>query len=452
MATTVTKVIDPDMGSGYDYDSLFDWEAAQQGDLTGVRDEIAVAKCRCTGGTADTTAIVIDGWTTSATQYIKVWTDPSESYRHNGTYQTGNKYRLETSADYCMIYCVEADSKIIGLQIFNNYNSNSCAAIGIGGDGSDRITISHCVLKRGSFARSSDGITAYGGVQGFIAYNNIFYDWTPTDGSPCNGIRFGTVAWDNDSIIANNTFHNCRTGILIGSNKYVRIINNIFQSCAVAPMSSETCQAGSGYNATNAASLGYTVDGGATGDRVSQTFSFANEASDNFHLAPNDTSALGFGLNLYNDAAFPFQTDIDGQDRGGSGASWDIGADEYVSLGTTEGTVWGYQTPTGYTGESWTTWKTAAGGSAVVDGDANWGKLNLTSSNHYGPVKDTGNSRGKRFVLKRDSIGTGSGTVNFFIRGSITSFAAADGSPSWEAYSVPVNRTWRYVQAKAEKV
>ena len=27
----VEKVVDPDMGSGYNYDSLYDWEAAQQG-------------------------------------------------------------------------------------------------------------------------------------------------------------------------------------------------------------------------------------------------------------------------------------------------------------------------------------------------------------------------------------------------------------------------------------
>jgi len=43
MATTVTKIIDPDNGSGTDYTSLSAWEAGQQGDLTGVRDEIAVA-------------------------------------------------------------------------------------------------------------------------------------------------------------------------------------------------------------------------------------------------------------------------------------------------------------------------------------------------------------------------------------------------------------------------
>jgi len=66
---------------------------------------------------------------------------------------------------------------------------------------------------------------------------------------------------------------------------------------------------------------------------VSQTFSFVGAAD--FHLQANDTGALGYGLNLYNDATYPFQDDIDGQDRGGAAAAWDIGADEYVSAAAT---------------------------------------------------------------------------------------------------------------------
>ena len=97
MATEVVSVVDKDNGSGTDYLSLSLWESNEQGDLTGVRDEIAIAKCRCTGGTADT-SVSIDGWTTSSTQYIKIWTDPAESYRHAGVYpSSGNIYRMSTT-------------------------------------------------------------------------------------------------------------------------------------------------------------------------------------------------------------------------------------------------------------------------------------------------------------------------------------------------------------------
>jgi len=120
MATEVIKIVDPDNGSGTNYTSLSAWEAGEQGDLTGARDEIAVAKCRCTGGTADTTGLIIEGWTTDSTRYIKIWTDPAESYRHNGKWTTGNKYRLYTSDYWGCIFLNQSPIhiKIIGLQLY----------------------------------------------------------------------------------------------------------------------------------------------------------------------------------------------------------------------------------------------------------------------------------------------------------------------------------------------
>ena len=60
---------------------------------------IAVANCRSTGGSADTSAVTVGtGWTTSATNYIKIWTDPDDEYgRHNGKWDEG-KYRLVTNS------------------------------------------------------------------------------------------------------------------------------------------------------------------------------------------------------------------------------------------------------------------------------------------------------------------------------------------------------------------
>ncbi|MFH2076319.1 MAG: hypothetical protein ABIJ57_13400, partial [Pseudomonadota bacterium] len=61
MASEVIKIVDPDSGAGFDYDSLFDWEAGEQADLTSGDGTIAVAKCRCTGGTVDSTGFTING-------------------------------------------------------------------------------------------------------------------------------------------------------------------------------------------------------------------------------------------------------------------------------------------------------------------------------------------------------------------------------------------------------
>ena len=327
MATTVTKVVDPNSGSGYDYTSLSLWEAGQQGDLTGVRDEIAVAKCRCTDGTADTTAFTIDGWTTSATQYPKIWTDPMEGYRHNGTYQTGNKYRIESDA--IVLTISDLHSVLDGLQFYQQnttsgdrdnlrYNSGSGAVA--------YHRVSNCISRMenaGANTRNHIYITSSGNAGSiFIAVNNIFY---------CSGAAHGTGIYhvlDGDINVhaLNCTFINLAIGLDIGSSHPCRAINCLTSGCTDGFSNTGSWTAGTNYNASSIAS-----DAPGTNSRDSQTFSFVG-ASD-FHLAANDTGALGYGLNLYNDANFPFQDDIDGDDRGGAAAAWDIGADEYVAAG-----------------------------------------------------------------------------------------------------------------------
>ena len=338
MATTVTKVVDPNEGTGWDYHSLSDWEVAQQGDLTGVRNEIAVAKCRCTGGTADTTKVFISGWITSSTQYIKVWTDPTESYRHNGTYQTGNKYRLELTSDGTDggLTFDEPHTQIIGLQLQYTVSASNAwgiYALNISVE-TGTVTIAKNVIK-GVVSGTPDnvrGICAeWATACSFFVYDNIVYDFKSGATTNIVGIRQAGTYSTNTSYFYNNTMQNCYTGFSNG-NGNAKALNNLVRSCTVA--AAGTFIAGSGYNVTDLASMGYTVTGGATGDRLSKSFTFANEGADDFHLVAADTDSIGYALNLYDDAVYPFQDDIDGQDRGGAAAAWDIGADEYVSSAT----------------------------------------------------------------------------------------------------------------------
>jgi len=312
MATEVIKVIDPDMGSGYDYDSLFDWEAAQQGDLTGARNEIAVAKCRCTAGTADGTPFAINGWVTSATQYIKIWTDPSESYRHNGTYQAGNKYRIEysnTMSVFQIVQVLQSNVKIIGLQ----FSGTAGAAITylhlLRLEVESNFYVDSCVFKwvTGSSCDYPCGLVIDVGQTGTgYATNCIFYDF--------QGAVNGVGIYKDDSP-SNYLFYayNC-TAISC---------NHGFQSAVANELVTKNCGA-----------VSCTIDGFTNCAQTTcstTTPTFVNAGADDFHLASNDTTWIGNGTNLYNDADYPFQTDIDGNDRGGAAASWDIGADEYVS-------------------------------------------------------------------------------------------------------------------------
>ena len=329
MATTVTKVIDPDMGTGYDYDSLYDWEAAQQGDLTGARDEIAVAKCRCTGGTADTTEVSIDGWTISTTQFVKIWTDTAESYRHSGKWETGNKYRLIPNVDEAFALDInESYTQIIGLMVGLTSNGSRTSYLkGIRFRNAVTGIVSQCIVKGKTGIDNSVGIhVLYDTNTGpFYVVNNIVFD-IPGTGS--YGILTENGTTNQAAFIYNNTVVDCTSGI--GNSRYQQqtLKNNIVKGATSSPFYGDWLLASN--NATNVADSQIAA-ATETGTRESQTFTFVNEATDDFHLASNDAGALGYGLNLYNDADYPFQTDIDGQDRGGAAATWDIGADEYVS-------------------------------------------------------------------------------------------------------------------------
>ena len=309
MATTVTHVVDPDSGAGFDYDSLFDWEVGEQGDLTGVRDEIAVAKCRCTGGTADATAVTIYSWTTSATQYIKIWTDPAENYRHNGTYQTGNKYRLELAPVTNLLIWNTEYTRLDGLQIYatgTTYGNNCCTP---GGASVTSVHISNCIFRvvsgntKGPYGIDCTSALNPGAV--FYIWNCVFQDFTGYTGVHA-GISSGPTG--STWYVYNCTAYNCKNPY------YVSAGTVYWKNCGAA------------------ASTGTAFTGGTQTTCSTDTPTFVSTTGTyDLHLQSGDTTWIGAATNLYNDAALAFQTDIDLQDRGGASASWDIGADEYVA-------------------------------------------------------------------------------------------------------------------------
>ena len=319
MATEVIKIVDPDNGSGTNYTSLSAWEAGEQGDLTGARDEIAVAKCRCTGGTADTSAQII-GWTTDATRYIKIWTDPSENYRHSGKWDA-SKYRIEV-ASYSSIDIGAENVWVDGIQIKGTNSSSQLRFFATYSlTTSAVLRVSNCILvgQGGSTYRTLLFPTVTGNRPITYMWNCITYNWSEYWNSYCR-LTSDQYAY----------FYNC-TFIFNGSDRGLRRENGTLtvKNCYVAgtlygdyygTMTKETC-----------ASEDSTGSTGLTGIAHS-TSNFVNvtSGSEDYHLV-NGSALIGVGTNLYNDTYLPFQTDIDGQDRGGSGATWDIGADEYLN-------------------------------------------------------------------------------------------------------------------------
>jgi len=342
MAESV-KVIDPNSGAGYDYDSLYDWEAAQQADID-TSNTIAVAKCRCTGGTADTTAVTIDGWTTSATDYIKIWTDPAESYRHNGTYQTGNKYRIvSTQTSGNILSNVESYTVTDGIQFYVNATSitNNLTCI----DLSAPIFILNSILRGPSSTLNGGyylhGInTTYQTSGTSFVINSLVYNFVePTGGGASIGIHQNNTGCS--SRLYNCTVINC-TSYGIRENQGTVTVKNCYSGGA-----------GSNYvngTLTTCASSDTTGTAGLQNIAVNTTnFTNITAASEDYHL-PVGSALIGVATNLYNDATYPFQTDIDGQDRGGAAAAWDIGADQYNPIALYYRTA---ATPTALSAASW---------------------------------------------------------------------------------------------------
>jgi len=176
--------------------------------------------------------------------------------------------------------------------------------------GANDIRISHCII-RGS-GENSSGLRAESGMI-LRAWNNLIYD----AGRPF----FGGIRFDgSEAYFYNNTIIGSYYGIRSSTSGSVRAKNNLVAPKAGGTGYSGAFHASSNYNASS----DNTSTGGAN-DRQNQTFSFVNAAAGDYHLAPSDTGARGFGTNLSADAALAFSDDIDGQART---VPWDLGSDE----------------------------------------------------------------------------------------------------------------------------
>ncbi|MBU4334911.1 MAG: hypothetical protein KKD07_10760, partial [Candidatus Omnitrophica bacterium] len=380
------------------------WTPTDAGDSV-----IAVAKCRSTGGTADTLGVTINGWTTSAANYIKIWTDPSEGYRHNGVWDDTKYqiYRNVTAARQPCLTISEGNVKIIGLQFRNSTTAydNDSGIVDITSSSNGPVWIANNIIRGNNDNFWYDqGIVADNNTDNIYIYNNLIYD-VGDDNGVQGGIRLNPSGMGVNCYVYNNTIVNSYAGI-VQQDGTVVAINNIVKGSGNTNTYIGTFNGASDYNATNSTD---TDDGGSNSLQVANlTFSGASD----FHLA-SDSDAINAGLGTTPKALFT--DDIDGDERPGVDADWDIGADEYVSSG------------------------------AVVfedDATGNW-SAGATWGN-------AGSSEGVDYPGAGDVVTIDGGTVTLTADASIGDITIDGGQLSFGSYTLNVDGDWTYTSGTVD--
>ncbi len=300
--------------SGGNYTSLNAALTAESADLVALN-RILYIECYAM---QDTTAVNLTGFTTDADHYIRIYTPASE--RHQGKWDT-SKYRIETTGQAINIAANYV--RIEGLQIqvtaSSGTNANGISTANVVGAGD--IRISHSIIKGvlSGTVTYSDGVSNGPETNTVVRiFNNLFLDWNRSGAGTFIGGVYTSIG---TPYYFNNTLVNCYQGMYQNGGSVIAK-NNLMYLCNQP--AGGTFDAGTDYNATNNASMGYTVTGGGnTHDRISQTFTFVNEASGDYHLAASDAGAKDHGVS--DPGSGLFSDDTDAQARQ---ALWDIGADE----------------------------------------------------------------------------------------------------------------------------
>lgn len=315
--TGVTTVIHTIASAGGDYTSLSAWEAAQQRDLTTAK-ALAVAEC---SPFIDTTAVVIDGWTTSATQYIEIRAAAASPAKLPFDSTGTVAYLLRSSPATNVLDLGESYTRVRRIQIQTTNTSGSrCIATSLSATG---CVVDSCILSGNG---DSSSLQQHHGI-----YHTQATTITAVNCVAINLTTASTTSAGFNSNATGGTFYayNC-TAISAGAGNGFRRDDGTFllKNCLASGFTTGFTGFFSG-SSTNNASTDATAPG--SNARNSQTFTFASAATGDYRLSAEDTGARGFGTSLVSDVNYALTTDFNGYTRP---VTWDIGASQSPTIVT----------------------------------------------------------------------------------------------------------------------
>jgi hypothetical protein len=292
------RIVDPDSGPGTDYTSLSSWESNEQADLqvSGLN-KISRADCTSSSGTADSTAVSVVGWTTTADNYINIVGDTLTQ-----TSIDTSKYRIEITDDGCFSFR-EDYVRIDSLQFKMTYSTSDTYEICV--DASEQtattndLRISNCILACVPGATVKyNGINCSDADVNIKIWNTIIYDF-PRRGIQHNG---------SDCEIFNCTIEGATSVDGIFANSGDIVIKN----CAVWNCSDDIDVA-----AANSSTLDTNATDDGDGDNPITPSNWANVFEDwlnhDYRLKSTDTDLKDKGLS--DPGSGLFSDDIFGTER-----------------------------------------------------------------------------------------------------------------------------------------
>lgn len=298
--------------SGGDYTSLqgaITGEVATNADLVAGDIQLNIA-CYAM---SDTTAADVDGFTTDATRYVRIYAPTGE--RHTGKWDTA-KYRLEVT-DAAPLHINDKYVRVDGIQVRIVLPTSGLFGIHVAaGANAGVIVLSNCIIRGGGGESGINGgiYAEYGET---YIYNCIMYDM----GGHANSS--GISVWGTTVYVYSTT--------IVGSGESAGIVR--WDGTAICKNTYSSGQATRAYSGTitktTCASLDETGSAGLWNIATSvANFANVTAGSEDFRL-PLGSALIDVGTDTSGESApLNFTTDIEGQTRTGT---WDVGADEYVA-------------------------------------------------------------------------------------------------------------------------